>query len=247
MARLAGENYLSRGAKVVLVDINREGLEQVKTDLPAEAQARLLTFVCDVRNYNEVLAARDAAVETFGSIDILICCAGGAETRIMGSSGEFPDVPIEVYDFGMDLNLKGAFYFNHAVFQQMQKQMGGIIINIGSVTGVEGSTSAVAYSASKAGIIYGLTPSVAMTGAKYNIRCNCVVPGPVMTRPGMAGMTTLMRRSGEPQEIVDMILYLTSDKAKFITGTHFIVDGGRLITDNKTWGGNDLTPGGSSR
>ena len=79
----------------------------------------------------------------------------------------------------------------------------------------------------------GMTKSVALAGAKYNVRCVCVAPGPVLTRPGMAGMKTLMGRAAEPQEIVDFIMYVASDKGAFMTGTSYLIDGGRDIMRNK--------------
>ena len=79
----------------------------------------------------------------------------------------------------------------------------------------------------------GLTKSVALYGGKYGIRCVCVSPGPVMTRPGMATMKTLIGRGAETQEIVDLMLYLASEKGAFITGTDILIDGGRNILRNK--------------
>ena len=146
---------------------------------------------------------------------------------------EFPVTPIEVYDWGIDVNLKGQFYFDHAVLKQMREQRSGVIINIGSITGEEGCDSNIAYSASKSAAMNGLTKSVALYGGKYGIRCVCVSPGPVLTRPGMAAMKTLIGRAAEPNEIVDMILYLASDKAAFVTGTNILMDGGRNVLRNK--------------
>jgi len=109
----------------------------------------------------------------------------------------------------------------------MKKQNSGLIINIGSITGAEGDGKGVDYATAKAGLMYGLTKSIAQFGAKYNVRCNCVSPGPVMTRPQMASMATLMGRAGEPQEIVDLCLFLASDKGQFINGENIMIDGGR--------------------
>lgn len=148
-----------------------------------------------VRSYEQVSAVRDLAVERFGRIDLLVNFAGGAETRILGASGEFPDIPIPVYDRGIDVNLKGQFYFDHAVMKQMREQKSGIIVNTGSITGEEGCTVNVAYSASKSGVMNGLTKSLALYGAKYGVRCVCLSPGPVLTRPGMAAMKTAVGRA----------------------------------------------------
>ena len=79
----------------------------------------------------------------------------------------------------------------------------------------------------------GLTKSVALYGGKYGVRCVCVAPGPVLTRPGMASMKTLVGRAAEPQEIVDMIIYLAGEKAAFVTGVNILMDGGRNIMRNK--------------
>ena len=115
----------------------------------------------------------------------------------------------------------------------MAKQNSGVIINIGSITGEEGCASNVAYSTAKSGVMNGLTKSLALYGAKYNVRVCCVSPGPVLTRPGLAGMNTLLGRAADPQEIVDLIMYLASDKAAFITGINVLADGGRNIMRGK--------------
>lgn len=138
-----------------------------------------------------------------------------------------------MFDWGIDVNLKGQFYFDHAVLKQMAEQKSGVMVNIGSITGEEGCNASVAYSTSKSGVMNGLTKSLALYGAKYNVRVVCVSPGPVLTRPGMANMKTLLGRAAEPQEIVDLILYLASDKAAFITGINILADGGRNIMFNK--------------
>ena len=75
--------------------------------------------------------------------------------------------------------------------------------------------------------MYGLTKSVAQYGAPYNVRCVCVSPGPVLTRAAMASMKTLLGRAAEPQEIVDLILFIASEKGQFINGENIMIDGGR--------------------
>jgi NAD(P)-dependent dehydrogenase (short-subunit alcohol dehydrogenase family) len=113
---------------------------------------------------------------------------------------------------------------------QMVKQQGGVIINTGSITGEEGCRNNVGYATSKAGIMNGMTKSLAQYGAQHGIRCCCVAPGPVLTRAAMAAMKTMTGKAAEPIEIVNMIMYLTSDKAVSITGTTFFVDGGRAAS-----------------
>ena len=228
MGLLCGKCFAAEGANVVMTDINKDSLDEKVAEINALGCGKAIGVQVDVRDYEQVCKARDAAIENFGSIDIMINMAGGAEARMLNKGGiEFKDMPIDVYDWSIDVNLKGTLYFNHAVMAQMAKQQSGVIINTGSITGEEGCPTNVCYSTSKAGIMYGMTKSLAQYGAKYGIRVCCVAPGPVLTRPGMAAMKTLIGKAAEPQELVDMIMYLTSDKAVSITGSVFFVDGGR--------------------
>ena len=227
MGLLFAENWAELGGNVVMCDVNQEVLNQKVAEINAKNKGKAIGVICDVRDYEQVCNARDKAVEVFGSIDVMCNFAGGAETRMLRASGEFPDVPIEVYDWGIDVNLKGQFYFDHAVMKQMREQKSGLIINIGSITGAEGCATNVAYSTSKSGAMGGLTKSLAQYGAKYGIRCVCVSPGPALTRAAMANMHTLMGRAAEPQEIIDLVLFLASDKGQFINGENILIDGGR--------------------
>ena len=113
--------------------------------------------------------------------------------------------------------------------KQMREQKSGVIINIGSITGEEGCATNVAYSTSKSGAMNGLTKSLAL----YGIRCVCVSPGPVLTRPGMAAMKTALGRAAEPEELVNMLLYAASDEGSFLDGVNILMDGGRNIMRNK--------------
>ena len=231
---LCGKCFAKEGAKVVLVDCNEQGLQEAVDEIRKDTK-NVLGCIADVRDYDQVVKCRDKAVDAFGGIDILITCAGGAEARLMQAQGDFIHLPIEVVDFGIDVNLKGALYFDHAVMQQMAKQGGGVIIQLGSITGEEGCDTNVAYSASKSALMNGAVKSLARCGAKYGVRICTVSPGPVLTRPGMAAMKTLLGRAAQTQEIVDMIMYLASDKAAFITGTNFLVDGGRNVLLDRGW------------
>ena len=229
MGLLFAQNFASLGGNVVLCDVNQSVLNEKVAEINAKGQGKAIGVVCDVRNYKDVCNARDKAIEQFGSIDVVVNFAGGTARRMLnvGWSDDFPDVPIEVFDWGLDVNLKGPFYFAHAVLSQMRKQKSGLIINIGSITGAEGSGAGMDYATAKAGLMHGLTKSVAQYGANYGVRCVCVSPGPVLTRPEMAGMKTLLGRAAEPQEIVDLCLFLASEKGQFINGENIMIDGGR--------------------
>ncbi len=231
MGLLFAQNVAALGGDVVMCDVNKEVLDEKVAEINAKGEGRAIGVICDVRDYTQVCAARDRAVEAFGRIDILANFAGGTAVRMCKVDGakypEFPDVPIEVYDWGIDVNLKGPFYFAHAVLRQMREQGSGLIINIGSITGVEGDYYGMDYPTSKAGLMYGLTKSLTQYGSKYGVRAVCVSPGPVLTRANMARMQTLMGRAAEPQEIIDLCLFIASDKGQFINGDNIMIDGGR--------------------
>ena len=231
MGLLFSQNFAELGGNIVMCDVNEELLNEKVTEINSKGNGMAIGVVCDVRDYNQVISVTEKAVEKFGSIDIMINFAGGYAARMLNISREeypeFPDVPIDVYDWGIDLNLKGPFYFAHAVLKQMRKQNSGLIINIGSVSGAEGTAYGMDYSTSKAGVMYGLTKSIAQYGAKYNVRCVCVSPGPVLTRANMSKMKTLAGRAAEPQEIIDLCLFIASEKGQFINGENIMIDGGR--------------------
>lgn len=229
MGLLFARNFAELGGYVALCDVNERALNQYVDEINAKSVGKAIGVICDVRDYDQVCSARDKTVEAFGRIDLLTNFAGGTARRMLsvGWDKEFPDVPIDVFDWGLDVNLKGPFYFAHAVLKQMREQKEGLIINIGSITGAEGDGAGIDYPTAKAGLMYGLTKSVAQYGSKYGIRCVCVSPGPVLTRSAMANMKTLLGRAAEPQEIVDLCLFLASKKGQFINGENIMIDGGR--------------------
>lgn len=229
MGLLFAQNFAKLCGNVVLCDVNEQVLNEKVAEINAKGQGNAIGVLCDVRDYKQVCKARDKAVEAFGAIDVMANFAGGTARRMLnvGWDLEFPDVPIEVFDWGLDVNLKGPFYFAHAVLSQMRKQKGGLIINIGSITGAEGDGNGMDYPTAKAGLMYGLTKSIAQYGSRYGIRCVCVSPGPVLTRASMTNMKTLLGRAADPQEIVDLCLFLASEKGQFINGENIMIDGGR--------------------
>lgn len=209
MGLLFAQEWTRLGGNVVMCDVNKEVLDEKVREINEKGNGKAIGVICDVRDYAQVCNARDSAVEAFGSIDVMANFAGGTARRMLnvGWEADFTDVPIDVFDWGLDVNLKGPFYFAHAVLKQMKEQKNGLIINIGSITGAEGDGSGMDYSTAKAGVMYGLTKSIAQYGSSHNIRCVCVSPGPVLTRAAMAGMGTLLGRAAEPQEIIDLILF----------------------------------------
>lgn len=229
MGLLFSENFTALGGNIVMCDVNESVLTQKVADINKKGNGKAVGILCDVRDYGQVCNVRDRAVEIFGKIDIMANFAGGTARRVLniGWEDEFPDVPIDVFDWGLDVNLKGPFYFAHSVLKQMREQRSGLIINIGSISGAEGDGQGMDYPTAKAGLMYGLTKSIAQYGAKYGIRCVCVSPGPVLTRAAMANMKTMLGRAAEPQEIIDLILFIASEKGQFINGENIMIDGGR--------------------
>lgn len=226
MGLLTAQRYAEEGAKVVLTDINGDAVTTAAADI-REKGGEATGIQVDVRRYDQVKDAVASAVETYGRVDILLNSAGGCAARVFGRSEPFHELDIEIVEWGMDVNFKGPVHFCHAVLGQMIEQRHGVIINMGSVDGVTGSM-AVEYGAAKSGMI-GLTQSLAIYGAPYGVRACCVSPGPVLTRPAMAKMKTRLGRAAEPEEIVKLILYLSSDDAAFITGANYVIDGGRSV------------------
>ena len=231
MGLLFSRCFAGLGGNVVMCDVNEAVLNKAVQAINAETRGKAIGVICDVRAYEQVCAARDKAVEAFEKIDILANFAGGTAVRMCKvdhkACPEFPDVPIDVFNWGLDVNLKGPFYFAHAVLRQMREQKNGLIINIGSITGEEGDGYGMEYPTAKSGLMYGFTKSVAQYGAKDHIRCVCVSPGPVLTRAAMADMPTLLGRAADPQEIIDLILFIASEKGRFINGENIMIDGGR--------------------
>lgn len=229
MGLLFAQNFAELGGNVIMCDVNKAVLDEKVKEINDKGNGKAIGVICDVRDYVQVCAARDKAVEEFGSIDIMANFAGGTAVRMLNVDPglEFPDIPIDVYDWGLDVNLKGQFYFAHSVMKQMRAQKSGIIINIGSITGMEGDGRGMDYPTAKSGVMFGLTKSLAQYGSKYGVRCVCVSPGPVLTRAAMANMGTLLGRAAQPQEIIDLILFIASDKGQFINGENIMIDGGR--------------------
>lgn len=218
IGRLLCESFLKEGAIVNCFDVNANMIN--------ESEEGYDNYIVDVSDYEKVRGAIDSILEKYHRIDIVVNCAGGASTRIFKENVSFEKLSIEAINWGIDVNLRGAIYMARACINSMITQKSGVIINIGSVSGVTGSPTAVDYSAAKAGLT-GFTKSLALLGAPYQVRCCMVSPGPVLTRKEMANMTTPLGRACEVKEVVKLIMYLCSEDAGFITGDNYIIDGGR--------------------
>ena len=229
MGLYSAKEFVRLGAKVIMCDVNDVALAQAA----AEIGDTVVPVCGDVRNseYAEAVAAEAAKL---GGADYLVACAGGNEARCCNSRVPFYEQPYEVLDWGIDVNLMGPIYFARALMPQMVAKKSGVIVMLGSVTGFEGDGVGSMYGTAKSGL-FNFVKGLAIAGAPHGVRAVCVTPGPVLSRAAMNSMPTLMGRAAELEELVDVILFMCSDNASFITGTNHVVDGGRLCMYKATY------------
>lgn len=227
MGLYCSKEFIRLGAKVIMCDVNEQALKAVAEEIGGIAMQG------DVRNFEYAMSVANEASK-YGGADYLVACAGGYEARCLNSMRPFYEQPKEVLDWGIDVNLKGPVYFSRALMPSMVEKKSGVIVLLGSVTGFEGDGIGAMYGTAKSGL-FNFVKGLAMAGAPHNVRALCVTPGPVLSRAAMSAMPTLMGRAAELEELVDVILFMCSDNASFITGTNHIVDGGRLCMYQKTY------------
>ena len=229
MGLYSAKEFVRLGAKVIMCDVNDVALAQAAAEIGDAA----IPVCGDVREcaYAEAVAAEAAKL---GGADYLVACAGGNEARCCNSRVPFYEQPYEVLDWGIDVNLMGPIYFARALMPQMVAKKSGVIVMLGSVTGFEGDGVGSMYGTAKSGL-FNFVKGLASAGAPHGVRAVCVTPGPVLSRAAMNSMPTLMGRAAELEELVDVILFMCSDNASFITGTNHVVDGGRLCMYKATY------------
>ena len=228
-----------RGAAVFATDLQPEAVAKIRCIIEGEG-GTYVSHRCETQASDEVAAAMAACRDRFGRLDLLVNNVGGSHP------GGPVDMPEEVWDRQIDLNLKTAFLgCKHALPIMEAGGRGGAVVNVSSIAGLRMGAARVhsAYSASKAGII-GFSKSVAMAYAARGIRCNTVVPGLMHTplvehrlvrQLGANDAEALiakrhasvpMGRMGTAWDVAHAVLFLLSDEAKHITGTEIVVDGG---------------------
>lgn len=212
------------GVNVVLADWN-DNVEDIATNIGKN----VLGIKCDVSSEENVKSLVEETVSKFGHIDYLV-----ANTGIGGGPNKAHEVSLEEWNKVVAVNQTGIFLANKYVIAEMLKNGGGCIVNTSSMYGLVGTTMIFAYSATK-GAINQMTRSLALTYARDNIRVNAVAPGYVDTpilsqvpndmKQAMASQM-FIGRLGKDNEIANLIIYLLSEKASFITGVVIPIDGG---------------------
>lgn len=237
MKLLEGKTALITGAargigKAVALRFAQEGANIAFTDLVLNEQVleteaeiaaygvKVKAYASDASNFEETHRVVDDIVKEFGKVDILVNNAGITKDGLMMRMSEAQ------WDAVININLKSAFNFIHALTPVMMKQRGGSIINMSSVVGVSGNAGQANYSASKAGMI-GLAKSVAAELGSRGIRANAVAPGFIITE--MTGQLPEdvrkawcegipLRRGGSPEEVANVCVFLGSDLSSYVSG-----------------------------
>jgi len=220
------------GADLVLASRDEARMTQVAEEIRSKGSKCIIARV-DVLNEGEIQALVDRTIEEFGKIDVLFNNAGINVVK------PFINIEEDDWDRVLDTNLKGYFLFGKAVGREMLKEKSGSIINNSSVFGRTGFMNISPYIASRGGIVQ-LTKAMAVEWARKGVRVNCIAPSYIMTEMAMRDIEANpiileqnlkkipMRRAGEPHEVANVVVFLASDAASFVTGETIAIDGGWL-------------------
>jgi len=226
--------FVAEGARVVLVDINRDALEAAVAEIGAD---RATYVVADVSDPIATQAYVKHALQTYGRIDVYFSNAG-----IEGAITSIVDYPLEIFDRVFAVNVRGVWLGLKYVIPAMTTTGGGSIVITSSLGGLRGAQKLAPYVGSKHAVV-GLMRSAALECAPLNIRVNTINPSPIATRmiesieqglaPGATEKikaritsTIPMRRYGQPEEVARLALFLASDESSYCSGTTFSIDGG---------------------
>jgi len=232
MGRAIALLYAKEGASVVAVARRIEKLEELIED-SKDYEGKIIAMQGDVSKKEDNERMIELAIESFGKIDILVNNAG-----VMDEMMPVSEVPDELWEKVMSVNLDGPFYACRKAVNSMLKQGSGIIINVGSIGGLNGCRAGVSYTASKYALL-GLTKNIGFMYADKGIRCNIICPGGVeseigvgISHPSEFGFSRVrlgmgnVPRSGSPEEIATIALFLATDDSSFINGTEIVADAG---------------------
>jgi len=225
--------FVREGAAVVITGRRQDELDRVVHEI-TKRNGKAIAVAGSVTDDRHTRAVVNEAIQQFGSLDILINNAG------VGEFGRrLHELDDETWTRVLDVNLTGVFRMTRAAVPEMLKRGRGSIVNISSIASLVGIPYLSAYAASK-GALDALTRAIAIDYAKDGVRCNVVNPGLIatpMAAPLMANPEQLnpildhypIRRPGKPEEVADMVLYLASDEAMWVTGGTFTIDGGMTV------------------
>lgn len=232
LGRAAALRLAREGAAVAVVGRRQEPLDESCAAI-ADVGAESLAMRCDVSREGDCEGAVSEAVGRFGSLDVLVNCAG-----IHGGGATVAELEEDAWDRVVDTNLKGSYLASKFALREMRRGGRGSIVNVSSIWGLRGSKTAAAYQSSKGGLV-NLTRHMAVAHATENVRVNCVCPGVYessTTQAWLADRRTRsdvgrwhpMERIGAVTEVSAAVAFLASDEASFITGAILPVDGGFL-------------------
>ncbi|HEY7783936.1 MAG TPA: SDR family oxidoreductase [Pyrinomonadaceae bacterium] len=225
--------FAEEGAKVVISNPNVAAGEEAAAQIRA-AGGDAIFVQTDISNEDHCRRVCDEAVKAFGQLNILV--NNGAAFIFKGLEASVAD-----WQKILSVNIMGTALMSRFAVEYMKQVGGGSIVNLGSISSFVAQPSFITYSATK-GALLQMTRNMAMDLAPFNIRVNCVCPGTILTRASYEHMEKvgqtleeflaeqgpkhLLNRVGDPREVAYPILFLASDEASFITGTHLMVDGG---------------------
>jgi NAD(P)-dependent dehydrogenase (short-subunit alcohol dehydrogenase family) len=233
IGRAAALAFARAGATVVVADVVADGGKET-VRLIEQAGGECLFVEGDVSNAADVQTIVQTAVDRYGRLDCAFNNAGIAPYQVDASGKKTAEWSEESFDRMIAVNLKGVWLCMKEEIPHMQSQGGGAIVNTASIAGLIGLVTSSAYVAAKHGVI-GLTKTAALEYADVNIRVNAVCPGFIKTqmtadtmrRRGEAIISQIpFRRMGEPGEIAEMVVWLCSERAGYVTGASYNVDGG---------------------
>jgi 3-oxoacyl-[acyl-carrier protein] reductase len=223
------------GAEVVVLDVDSAGAEETVAELETEQGATAHAVTCDLTDREDVADAVAAIEADTGGIDVLVNNAGLVDGR--GRVGSFPD---DVWDRDVELNLTGTYNVTKAVFPGMKERGWGRIVTMSSVAGWHGAYGQLSYSATKASLI-GFGKTLALEGAQHGITSNVVAP--TLVSEELSGLSpgdlaeydeylgrlaeaTPMRRVGSEADVANLVAYLASEQANYVTGQVVGITGG---------------------
>lgn len=219
--------FAREGANIAFTDLELNEAAQATRDEIAALGVKVQFYASNAADFDEAHKVVEQVAANFGSVDILVNNAGITRDTLLMRMTE------EMWDQVIQVNLKSAFNFTHAVTPVMMRQRSGSIISLSSVVGINGNAGQANYAASKAGII-ALTKSVAKELGARGIRANAIAPGFILTdmtkalpEETLKQFVTLipMRRGGEPEEVAKVALFLASDLSSYVSGQVVQVNG----------------------